>query len=108
TSVSLPADGDDVAAPAISLAATGASEGALSATEDAAVSSGAAGAAQATRAGRLIVVAHHLVVDGVSWRILVPDFVAAWGQLSAGQQPELVAPATSMRAWAHALADEAR
>ncbi|MGW4636713.1 amino acid adenylation domain-containing protein, partial [Nocardia sp. NPDC004415] len=62
----------------------------------------------AARAGRLIVVAHHLVVDGVSWRILVPDFVAAWGQLSAGQQPELVAPATSMRAWAHALADEAR
>ncbi|BDU08625.1 hypothetical protein FMUBM48_48880 [Nocardia cyriacigeorgica] len=62
----------------------------------------------ADRAGRLIVVAHHLVVDGVSWRILVPDFVAAWGQLTAGQEPELVAPATSMRAWAHALEREAR
>ncbi|KAA8879752.1 amino acid adenylation domain-containing protein, partial [Nocardia colli] len=60
------------------------------------------------RAGRLIVVGHHLVVDGVSWRILVPDFVAAWGQRTAGQQPELVAPATSMRAWAHALEREAR
>ncbi|RBO90906.1 non-ribosomal peptide synthase protein (TIGR01720 family)/amino acid adenylation domain-containing protein, partial [Nocardia puris] len=60
-----------------------------------------------TRMGRLIVVAHHLVVDGVSWRILVPDFVAAWGQLTAGQQPELVAPASSMRAWSHALAREA-
>ncbi|WP_425301913.1 amino acid adenylation domain-containing protein, partial [Nocardia farcinica] len=59
------------------------------------------------RMGRLLVLAHHLVVDGVSWRILVPDFVTAWGQLSAGQQPELVAPATSMRAWAHALATEA-
>ncbi|MEU4345754.1 amino acid adenylation domain-containing protein, partial [Nocardia sp. NPDC023852] len=57
----------------------------------------------ADRAGRLIVVAHHLVVDGVSWRILVPDFVTAWGQRTAGQAPELVAPATSMRAWAHAL-----
>ncbi|MEV0299405.1 non-ribosomal peptide synthase/polyketide synthase, partial [Nocardia sp. NPDC050710] len=57
--------------------------------------------------GRLIVLAHHLVVDGVSWRILVPDFVAAWGQLTAGQRPELVAPATSMRAWAHALRREA-
>ncbi|HLS79683.1 MAG TPA: amino acid adenylation domain-containing protein, partial [Nocardia sp.] len=57
--------------------------------------------------GRIVVLAHHLVVDGVSWRILVPDFVAAWGQISAGQQPELVAPATSMRAWAHALAAEA-
>ncbi|MGK8501584.1 non-ribosomal peptide synthase/polyketide synthase [Nocardia asiatica] len=61
----------------------------------------------AERAGRLIVVAHHLVVDGVSWRILVPDFVTAWGQRTAGQTPELVAPATSMRAWAHALEREA-
>lgn len=57
----------------------------------------------ADRAGRLIVLAHHLVVDGVSWRILVPDFVMAWGQRTAGQTLELVAPATSMRAWAHAL-----
>ncbi|WP_460726977.1 amino acid adenylation domain-containing protein, partial [Nocardia heshunensis] len=61
----------------------------------------------ASRAGRLVVAAHHLVVDGVTWRILVPDFVAAWGQLSAGQTPELVAPATSMRTWAHALEREA-
>ncbi|MFD4431721.1 amino acid adenylation domain-containing protein, partial [Nocardia sp. NPDC058497] len=103
--VSLPATDDVAAAPAISLPATGAAAGspvgALPGTE-------AAAPAKATRAGRLIVVAHHLVVDGVSWRILVPDFVAAWGQLSAGQRPELVAPATSMRAWAHALADEAR
>ncbi|WP_040704264.1 non-ribosomal peptide synthetase, partial [Nocardia takedensis] len=60
-----------------------------------------------TRTGRLIVLAHHLVVDGVSWRILVPDFVTAWGMLSSGQRPELVAPATSMRAWAHALLREA-
>nr|WP_281256189.1 non-ribosomal peptide synthase/polyketide synthase [Nocardia amikacinitolerans] len=63
--------------------------------------------AEGGRMGRLIVVAHHLVVDGVSWRILVPDFVAAWGQLTAGQRPELVAPTTSMRAWAHALEREA-
>ncbi|MFE3262497.1 non-ribosomal peptide synthase/polyketide synthase, partial [Nocardia sp. NPDC059229] len=60
-----------------------------------------------SRAGRLVVAAHHLVVDGVTWRILVPDFVTAWGQLSAGQTPELVAPATSMRTWAHALEREA-
>ncbi|MGW4774866.1 non-ribosomal peptide synthase/polyketide synthase, partial [Nocardia sp. NPDC004278] len=60
-----------------------------------------------SRGGRLIVAAHHLVVDGVSWRILVPDFVTAWGQLTAGQDPQLVAPATSMRAWAHALQREA-
>ncbi|WP_460726979.1 amino acid adenylation domain-containing protein, partial [Nocardia heshunensis] len=60
-----------------------------------------------SRSGRLVVAAHHLVVDGVTWRILVPDFVTVWGQLSAGQTPELVAPATSMRTWAHALEREA-
>ncbi|MFQ6325283.1 amino acid adenylation domain-containing protein [Nocardia sp. CWNU-33] len=53
--------------------------------------------------GRLLVVAHHLVIDGVSWRILVPDFAAAWAQLSVGQQPRLAPVGTSMRRWAHAL-----
>ncbi|MFE7802167.1 amino acid adenylation domain-containing protein, partial [Nocardia sp. NPDC057440] len=53
--------------------------------------------------GRLLVVAHHLVVDGVSWRILVPDLAAAWAELSVGQQPRLAPVGTSMRRWAHAL-----
>ncbi|MFQ6399171.1 amino acid adenylation domain-containing protein [Nocardia sp. KC 131] len=53
--------------------------------------------------GRLLVVAHHLVIDGVSWRILVPDFAAAWTQLSVGQRPRLTPVGTSMRRWAHAL-----
>ncbi|WP_306362423.1 non-ribosomal peptide synthetase [Nocardia sp. CC227C] len=60
------------------------------------------------RAGRLIVVAHHLVIDGVSWRILVPDLMAAWAQVSGGATPVLAEPGTSMRRWAHALAEEAR
>ena len=34
--------------------------------------------AGAERAGRLLLVIHHLAVDGVSWRILVPDLAAAW------------------------------
>ncbi|WP_330256991.1 amino acid adenylation domain-containing protein [Nocardia sp. NBC_00565] len=53
--------------------------------------------------GRLLVVAHHLVIDGVSWRILVPDLAAAWAQLSVGQRPRLAPVGTSMRRWAHAL-----
>ncbi|MGW4354602.1 amino acid adenylation domain-containing protein, partial [Nocardia sp. NPDC004582] len=53
--------------------------------------------------GRLLVVAHHLVVDGVSWRILVPDFAHAAAQVSAGQPPRLAPVGTSMRRWAHAL-----
>ncbi|ELB94764.1 non-ribosomal peptide synthetase, partial [Rhodococcus wratislaviensis IFP 2016] len=57
--------------------------------------------------GRLLVVAHHLVVDGVSWRILVPDLATAWAQISAGQEPVLEQVGTSMRRWAHGLVDEA-
>ncbi|MEV0948910.1 condensation domain-containing protein, partial [Rhodococcus sp. NPDC049939] len=57
--------------------------------------------------GRLIVVAHHLAVDGVSWRILLPDFVTAWSQISAGQVVDLPETGTSMRRWAYALAEEA-
>ncbi|MGW2834864.1 amino acid adenylation domain-containing protein [Streptomyces sp. NPDC001286] len=58
-------------------------------------------------AGRLIVVLHHLVVDGVSWRILLPDLAAAWKDVREGRSPELPAVGTSVRRWAHALVDEA-
>ncbi|WP_280314386.1 non-ribosomal peptide synthetase, partial [Nocardia wallacei] len=60
-----------------------------------------------SRPGRLIVVAHHLVIDGVSWRIVIPDLMAAWEQVRGGQQPSLAPVGTSLRRWAHALADEA-
>ncbi|MEV2225775.1 amino acid adenylation domain-containing protein [Nocardia vinacea] len=56
----------------------------------------------------LLVVAHHIVVDGVSWRILIPDLAMAWSQLAAGQQVALPANGTSMRRWAHALRDAAQ
>ncbi|WP_260395805.1 amino acid adenylation domain-containing protein [Rhodococcus sp. KBW08] len=55
--------------------------------------------------GRLLVVMHHLVVDGVSWRILVPDFMTAWAQISNGAPAQLAPVGTSMRRWAHALQD---
>ncbi|WP_084654601.1 non-ribosomal peptide synthetase [Nocardia altamirensis] len=55
----------------------------------------------------LIVVAHHFVIDGVSWRILIPDLVVAWSQYAAGQQVDLPAVGTSFRRWAHGLADVA-
>nr|WP_020552118.1 non-ribosomal peptide synthetase [Embleya scabrispora]MYS81904.1 non-ribosomal peptide synthetase [Streptomyces sp. SID5474] len=58
-------------------------------------------------AGRLIVVLHHLVVDGVSWRILLPDLAHAWEQVREGRTPELAPVATSARRWAHALLEEA-
>jgi non-ribosomal peptide synthase protein (TIGR01720 family) len=61
-----------------------------------------------TRTGRLIVVAHHLVIDGVSWRIVIHDLVAAWAQVSVGNPPVLAETGTSMRRWSHALTDESR
>ncbi|MGC0419794.1 amino acid adenylation domain-containing protein, partial [Embleya sp. AB8] len=57
--------------------------------------------------GRLLIVLHHLVVDGVSWRILVPDLVSAWRRVRDGHTPESAAVGTSLRRWAHALVDEA-
>ncbi|WP_037197605.1 non-ribosomal peptide synthetase, partial [Rhodococcus sp. DK17] len=59
-------------------------------------------------AGRLLVVVHHLVVDGVSWRILVADLASACSQLQAGLPPGLPAVGTSMRRWSHGLSDAAR
>ncbi|MGW6376760.1 non-ribosomal peptide synthase/polyketide synthase, partial [Rhodococcus sp. NPDC055112] len=58
-------------------------------------------------ADRLLVVAHHLVVDGVSWRTLVPDLAQAWMQAAAGATPELAPIGTSLRRWAHGVADSA-
>jgi amino acid adenylation domain-containing protein/non-ribosomal peptide synthase protein (TIGR01720 family) len=58
-------------------------------------------------AGRLLVVLHHLVVDGVSWRILMSDLAEAWQQVHAGKTPELPSVGTSARRWALALQDEA-
>ncbi|MFE7183933.1 amino acid adenylation domain-containing protein [Streptomyces erythrochromogenes] len=58
-------------------------------------------------AGRLLVVLHHLVVDGVSWRILMSDLAEAWQQVQSGKVPELLPVGTSARRWAAALQDEA-
>ncbi|MGW8651681.1 amino acid adenylation domain-containing protein [Nocardia salmonicida] len=60
-----------------------------------------------TRPGRLIVVAHHLAIDSVSWRILVQDLITAWAQVAAGATPALPEIGTSMRRWSHALTEQA-
>ncbi|GGS43578.1 hypothetical protein GCM10010270_12380 [Streptomyces violaceus] len=57
--------------------------------------------------GRLLVVLHHLVVDGVSWRILMSDLAEAWEQVRSGRTPELPRVGTSARRWASALRTEA-
>ncbi|GKQ38415.1 hypothetical protein ALMP_49470 [Streptomyces sp. A012304] len=55
--------------------------------------------------GTLTVVAHHLVVDGVSWRILLPDLEAALTALRAGRTIALEPVGTSFRSWAKQLTE---
>ncbi|WAL98655.1 amino acid adenylation domain-containing protein [Streptomyces sp. Je 1-369] len=58
--------------------------------------------------GRLLLTLHHLVVDGVSWRILLPDLAVAGAAVLAGRTPELAPVGTSFRQWAHRLTELAR
>ncbi|MET0624809.1 MAG: amino acid adenylation domain-containing protein [Pyrinomonadaceae bacterium] len=56
----------------------------------------------------LLLVVHHLVVDGVSWRVLTEDLQTVYGQLLRGALAELPAKTTSFKRWAERLADYAR
>ncbi|QYB06396.1 amino acid adenylation domain-containing protein [Rhodococcus sp. USK10] len=66
------------------------------------------GAEATARRARLLVVAHHLVVDGVSLRILIGDLADVWAQLEAGASPSLPPVGTSLRRWSHGLAEESQ
>lgn len=51
----------------------------------------------------LLVIAHHLVIDSFSWRILYTDVQAALEQITRGQPPRLPAKTTSFKQWAEQL-----
>jgi len=61
---------------------------------------------QATH-GRLLIVIHHLAVDGVSWRILLDDLPMAYEQLSNGVPVQLASKTTSYKQWAEKLTEYA-
>ncbi|HEY4562708.1 MAG TPA: amino acid adenylation domain-containing protein, partial [Thermoanaerobaculia bacterium] len=56
---------------------------------------------------RLLWVAHHLVVDGVSWRVLVEDLEDACRQAMRGPRVFLPPKTTSFQEWARRLAGHA-
>jgi amino acid adenylation domain-containing protein/non-ribosomal peptide synthase protein (TIGR01720 family) len=56
----------------------------------------------------LLVIIHHLAVDGVSWRILLEDLHLAYEQLRNGDRIDLPAKTTSFKRWAERLAEYAR
>ncbi|MBM2619513.1 amino acid adenylation domain-containing protein [Actinoplanes sp. LDG1-06] len=62
----------------------------------------------ATERGRLLLVVNHLVIDAVSWRILLPDVRAAWTAVADGKEPRLEPVGTSLRRWSLALTEAAR
>ncbi|MBT2375191.1 non-ribosomal peptide synthetase [Pseudomonas fluorescens] len=52
---------------------------------------------------RLMIAIHHLVVDGVSWRVLLEDLQNVYRQLSDGQSVNLPAKTSALRDWAARL-----
>ena len=58
--------------------------------------------------GRLLLAAHHLAVDGVSWRILLDDLASAWKDVRAGRPPAPAPVGTSLRAFARTVDERAR
>ncbi len=52
---------------------------------------------------KLIISIHHLVVDGVSWRIIIDDLTLAIGQLLSGSEISLGRSSSSYKQWSEAL-----
>ncbi|MFD9906702.1 amino acid adenylation domain-containing protein [Streptomyces sp. NPDC059063] len=57
--------------------------------------------------GRLVLVLHHLCVDGVSWRILVPELAAAYEAEVRGAAPDPAPLTTPLKEWAEQAARRA-
>ncbi len=60
-----------------------------------------------TRNGRLLIVAHHLVVDAVSWQVLLSDLAIAY-ECQQNSQPVDLPTASSFAGWARALERHAK
>jgi amino acid adenylation domain-containing protein/thioester reductase-like protein/non-ribosomal peptide synthase protein (TIGR01720 family) len=52
---------------------------------------------------QLLIAIHHLVIDGVSWRILLEDLQTAYQQLEQGKPIQLPAKTTAFKDWSEQL-----
>lgn len=52
---------------------------------------------------RLLITAHHLVIDGVSWRILLEDFADALDRRARGQSCQLPSKTASLKLWSDSV-----
>jgi amino acid adenylation domain-containing protein/non-ribosomal peptide synthase protein (TIGR01720 family) len=57
---------------------------------------------------RLLIVIHHLVVDGVSWRILLEDIVTGYEQYMAGKEISFPPKTDSFKSWAEKIQQYSR
>ena len=55
----------------------------------------------------LALVIHHLVVDGVSWKVILEDLATAYSQLAKGEAVELPPKSDAYQTWAAHLAEYA-
>jgi len=62
----------------------------------------------AGKPGRLLMIIHHLAVDGISWRVLLEDLETAYHQLENRPTVELLAKTTSFTAAAEWMTRHAR
>ncbi|QUI21830.1 amino acid adenylation domain-containing protein [Vallitalea pronyensis] len=53
--------------------------------------------------GRLLIMAHHLVIDGVSWRIIIDDMNRMMEQIQKNQKTVLPSKTQSYQSWAKRL-----
>ncbi|MDC7824866.1 amino acid adenylation domain-containing protein [Pseudomonas sp. BLCC-B13] len=60
---------------------------------------------QPGQADRLLLSIHHLVVDGVSWRVLLEDLQRACLQLASGLPVQLPAKTSAFKTWGKRLVD---
>ncbi|BAZ20861.1 non-ribosomal peptide synthase [Kalymmatonema gypsitolerans NIES-4073] len=59
----------------------------------------------AEQPARLLLIVHHLAVDGVSWRIVVEDLFNAYQQINRGETIQLPPKTSSFKEWSHRLAE---
>ncbi|GAA6624124.1 amino acid adenylation domain-containing protein [Scytonema sp. NUACC26] len=62
----------------------------------------------AQKTSRLLLVIHHIVVDGVSWRILLEDLQTAYQQISQGESIHLPLKTSSFKQWSNRLQEYAQ
>ncbi|MGH1392472.1 MAG: amino acid adenylation domain-containing protein [Trichormus sp.] len=56
-----------------------------------------------TQNHRLLLIFHHLIIDGISWRVFLEDLQLAYQQLNQSQKIQLPPKTTSYQQWANKL-----